>query len=363
MKKKVLALIIVLALTIAFAACSSDAATTGTTQTTGTPSQSSGPAAAPASAETESSGEVTPDFDWLKGQTIHLVLGYTAGGSLDVMLRQICAIWQEYAGCTFVIENREGATGQVAAQYVLSRPQDGTTILGYTETYQSNMYIANNPGFGIDDFALLNMQVVDSATLTVLKDSPYQTIEQLLDAMRENPGQIVCSALTGGAGNIWLQMLKDVYGLDFKVVYYDGGANMRTAMLGKHGDFMTGTASGDLGLGDEALPLVVAGSERNAIWPDTPCSEEVMPDLGIPASLGSSRIIATTREFKENYPERFLALLETYRQALESDEYQTIIKATGEDAVTHFYGPDKSDELQRGVYNLCLEYKDVFAIG
>jgi len=373
--KKMIALLLSLLLVVGTIACSSAPASTAsssssaeTTNTQQAESTSTKPAESANTQSTEattnkaaSSEEVTPDFEWLKGKTIYIELGYKVGGSLDVMLRNICPIWEKTAGCTFVIENRQGANGQVAAQYVLDQDQETMpTILAYTEMYQSNMYATHDPGFGIDDFSLINMQVVDSTTICTMKQTPYNSFEDLINAMKANPGKIVCAAISGGAGLIWVEKIKDYYGVDFKVVLYDDGASMRTAMLGLHADFMLGSCAGDLNLGDDAQPLCVVGSERSPIWPDTPTSDEVCPELGLPGSLGSCRVIATTAKWKAEHPERFAALVETYRQAFESDEYQAMIKATGEDSISAFRGPEASDELQRDVYNLYLENIDVY---
>lgn len=364
--KKIFALLMSLIMVASILACSAPAANTPSAPASNS-SQASNTETKPAESNTQNAepaqapAEVVPDFDWLKGKTIYIELGYKVGGSLDVMLRNICPIWEQIAGCTFVIENRTGANGQIAAQYVLDQDQEtNPTILAYTEMYQSNMYATQDPGFGIDDFSLINMQVIDSTTICTMKQTPYNSFEELIDAMKANPGKIVCAAITGGAGLIWAEKIKDYYGVDFKVVQYDDGASMRTAMLGLHADFMLGSCAGDLNLGDDAQPLCVVGSERSPIWPDTPTSDECCPELGLPGSLGSCRVISTTAKFKAEHPERFAALVETYRQAFESDEYQAMIKATGEDSISAFRGPEASDELQRGVFNLYLENIDVY---
>lgn len=306
--------------------------------------------------------EQVDDSTWLKGKTITIVIPYKAGGSVDLMIRRIGAIWSETAECTFVFENRTGGNGQIATTHVLNQKADGTTLLAYTETYQSTMYATQNPGFGVDAFSLINMQVVDPSTLTVLTSSKYMTIDDLIADIKARPGKVVCADIAGGSGTIMAKMIRDYLGLDFKIVTYADGASMRTALLGGHADFMTGTTTGDLGLGDLARPLLVAGEERSSLWPDAKTTTEMFPSLGIPASLGSARIISAPAEFKKNYPERFNYLVETYKAALMSDTYQSHIKSTGEDAVTHWYGPDKSDQLNADLYKIVsqnLKYLEV----
>lgn len=299
--------------------------------------------------------EVVDDSNWLEGEKITIVVPWKAGGSIDLMARKIGAIWAKTAKATFIFENREGGNAQVGTTYVLNQKPDGKTLIAYTETYQSTMYATQNPGFGVEALSLINMQVVDPSTLTVLTTSKYKTIEDLIDDIKARPGKVICADIAGGSGTIMAKMIRDHLGLDFKIVTYDGGASMRTAILGGHADFITGTATGDLGLGDLARPLLIAGDERSPLWPETKSTAEVFPELGIPASLGSARIIAAPADFKKNYPQRFNALVETYKEALLSDEYQSYIKSTGEDLVTHWYGPEKSDELSYSLYKLVSE--------
>lgn len=308
------------------------------------------------------SSETADDPMWPKGKTITIVIPFKVGGSVDLMTRRIGAIWAEKAECTFVFENRAGGNAQVGTTYVYNQKADGTTLMATTETYQSTMYATQNPGFGPKDFSLINMQVVDPSTLTVLTTSKYKTIEDLIADIRARPGQVICADIAGGSGTIMVKMIREALGLDFKIVTYDGGATMRTALLGGHADFMTGTTTGDLGLGDLARPLLVAGDERVALWPDAKSTGEVFPELGIPSSLGSARIIAAPAKFKADYPERFNRLVDTYKEALFSDAYQDYLKSVGEDTVTHWYGPEKSDEMAADLYKVVannLRYLEV----
>ncbi|NLJ63946.1 MAG: tripartite tricarboxylate transporter substrate binding protein [Christensenellaceae bacterium] len=301
---------------------------------------------------------VTADREWLKGNTIFIVVPFKAGGSLDLMVRTFLPYWEETSGATFVVDNREGAYTQIGTTLFFTMKQDMQNLYAGTQTFLSGNII-NGASYSIDDFALINMQQMDPTTLTVLKSSPYTTIQELLDGMKANPGKIKCGMTAGGAGEILLSILEKEYGLDFKIITYDSGNDFRTALLGGHVDFITGSANGDLGLGDEGRPLVVCGSERNQIWPDTPCTEEIWPELNIPSSFGSCRFIGTSAVAAKDYPERFQALVETYEEAFNNPDYQKVLETNGQLYVSAYYGPEESDRLNLTLHELVEANKDV----
>lgn len=303
--------------------------------------------------------EVTPDLDWLKGNTVTIVVPFKAGGSLDLMVRAFVPYWEQTAGATFVVENREGANSQVGTELFFTMKQDCSIIYCGTQTYVSGN-ILTGARYNIENFRLINMQQMDPTTLTVLTTSPYQTIDALMTAIKENPGKIKCGMTAGGAGAIMLYMLKQAYDLDFKIITYDSGNDFRTALLGGHVDFIAGSANGDLGLGDQGLPLVVCGSDRNILWPNTPATDEIWPELGIPASLGSCRLFSTSTKAATEYPERFAALVSTYQEAYNNPEYQALLESNGQYAVSGLHTPDESDQLNLTLHKLIFDNPEAF---
>lgn len=355
MMKKLLSIALAFCMVLTLAACG------------GSPAPSSSAAPAPAPSGDAGSGTPAPaepagaDLEWLRGKNITIVVPFKAGGSLDLMVRAFIPFWEKEAGCTFVVENREGANSQVGTTYFTTTKPDMTTIYCGTQTYFSANIIVNGATYSKDDFRLINMQQMDPTTLTVLQSSPYNTAEELIQAIKDNPGQIKCGGTAGGAGTIMMQMLADAYDLDFKSITYDSGNDFRTALLGGHVDFITGSANGDRGLGDQAKDLVVCGSQRNQIWPDTPCTDEVWPDLKIPGSLGSCRFLAASAKAADEYPERFAALVETYEKAFANPDYQKILEESGELYVSGYYGPEESIALNDSLHSLIDQYKEVFS--
>ena len=74
--------------------------------------------------------------------------------------------------------------------------------------------------------------------------------------------------------------------------------------------------------------------------------------------LGSARFIATHKEFKTKYPERFKKLVDTYKQAFENPEYVKLRETNGEDSVSAYHGPEASDRMNKELHDLLVRYKD-----
>ena len=348
MKKRVAALTMAAVMAVSAAGCSGGAKESGSqTETKEASAQSD-----------KDSGAKEEESTWPQGETLTIIVPFKAGGSADLMVRGILPYWEETAGCTFVVENREGASTMVGSVYYQTLPADGTSIYCGTQTYLSGNQVLQGATYDITDFDLINMQQIDPTTITVLDTSPYNSIEDLIKAIQENPGKIKVGLTAGGAGSILLGILTEAFDLDYKTIYYDSGNDFRTALMGGHIDFITGSANGDMGLGDQAKVLAVCGSERNAIWPDTPCFDEVYPDLKIPGSLGSCRLFALQKGVKENYPERYEKLVETYKAALENPEYQKFLESGGELAVSAYRGPEESNRLNLQLHELVVQYQD-----
>lgn len=297
--------------------------------------------------------------DWPKGEKITMIIPFNAGGSADTMMRQINKYWEQELGSNIIIENREGAAGMVGATTFLKKPADGLTVFAGTQLYLSANIVLQNAQFKLDDFDIINFQQFDPITICVREDSPYKTFDDLVAAMKEKHGQLKWGTIYGGPLHLAGELLKDKLGVDFTTVNYDSGNGYRTALLGGHVDFVISNANGDRAIKGKARVLAVADTEKSPIWPDAPTLNEVLEKYGVDfPPLGSVRFIAVSSALKKNYPERYQRLVNTYKKAFESPEYQELLKNNGEIYVSHYYGPEESNKMNHDLHALVEKYKD-----
>src|SRR5690606_5100185 len=131
---------------------------------------------------------------------LRVVVPYAAGGGPDIMMRQFGPTLGATLGQAVVIENKVGAGGVLAAQHVAQALADGYTVLMGSNSHLIQK--ALQPGLAFDpvnDFVPVTVMATSPTVLVVAADSPYQTIQDLILAVRDNPGRL--NYASGGIGS------------------------------------------------------------------------------------------------------------------------------------------------------------------
>ena len=129
--------------------------------------------------------------DVFPSRPVRVISPYAAGGGPDVQLRQAGPALGEAIGQSIVIENKVGAGGVLAAQYVAQQPADGYTLLLGSNTHIIQKAIQPDLRFDpVTDFAPVSNLASSPTVLVVAADSPYQTLDDLLADARARPGRL-----------------------------------------------------------------------------------------------------------------------------------------------------------------------------
>src|ERR1700676_4423585 len=130
---------------------------------------------------------------------IRCIVGYAAGGGTDIFVRLLGQSLSERLGQPFVIENRAGATSNIATEVVARAPADGYTLLGTDAAAAINATLYDNLNFNfIRDFAVVGM-IRGPLVMMGLPSVPAKPIPDLLAYAKANPGKI--SMASAGTGN------------------------------------------------------------------------------------------------------------------------------------------------------------------
>jgi tripartite-type tricarboxylate transporter receptor subunit TctC len=183
-------------------------------------------AALPAAAQTYPSRNIT------------IVVGYAPGGTGDFITRVIGNKLAEKFGRTVVVENRAGASGLIAAQFVVNSTPDGYTILaGQTPEIAINPHFLKSSLDVARDLVPIALGGVVPLALVVPKDAPYSTVPDLLKAAQSPKGLLFASAGTGTPGHFAGEVLKLASHGTMTHVPYKGAAPALADLLGSHVDF------------------------------------------------------------------------------------------------------------------------------
>lgn len=299
--------------------------------------------------------------EWPHKETT-IILPFDAGGSLDSMMRVIAKQLEDELDTKIKIDNRPGAATQVGTTAFANSKDDGSVLFGGTQLYLSASILLQGADYNIDDFSMVNIEQFDPVTITVHNNSPYETLEDLITDAEKNPGEISYSTVHGGPLHLTGVLLEEKLDIELNPVFYDGGGEMRNALLGEHVDFMIGNALGDSAIEDNVRVLAVEQEEKMELWPDAEPINDVLAEYDTEVPLiGSVRFLAAHKTFKEENPEEFEMLVNAYENVFKSEEYQQFIKENNAEEVSELRGPEASDELNIELHELLDEYKDELA--
>ncbi len=209
---------------------------------------------------------------------IKLVVGYTPGGATDIIARTIAAKLQDSLGQTVVVENKPGATSNIASEAVAKAAPDGYTLLLGTIANATNMTIYKNPGYDtLRDFVHITQTMSAPSVLAVHPSVPAKTLRELIALAKAQPGKLTyASSGNGGSPHLAGEMLKLRAGIDIVHVPYKGATPGMTDLLGGQVTMSFQTAlsaiphlqSGKLNV------IAVAANRRMTLLPSVPTMAE-----------------------------------------------------------------------------------------
>lgn len=223
--KKILAAILATAMALSLVACGSTSA----------PAPAPAPSA-PAASAPAASAPAAPAAEY-PTKNIQGSIMWSAGGVCDIVSRAAGLLAQEELGQTIVFTNRAGSGGGVSTAYVNAQPADGYELLFGAENPQIAKVMGTSE-LDYEDFYPINLLVNSFGGIFVAKDSKYQTIEDLINDLKANPGELIMASTgAGGLPETVFTMMKSVSGVEATMVPFDGENECATNVMGGNADF------------------------------------------------------------------------------------------------------------------------------
>jgi tripartite-type tricarboxylate transporter receptor subunit TctC len=207
---------------------------------------------------------------------IKLLVGFAAGGPLDVFTRVLAQELAGVIGQPVVVENRSGASGQLATDAVAKAEPDGYTLLSTASTFIVNPILSgrNSPD-PQKDFAPVAHTAVLPTILVTAPDLPVQSLQDLVKLARTRP-MTYSSAGNGGPAHLAGALLGQTTGTQMTHVPYRGAAPGLADVMASRIDFTFYTMSGlkELVTAKRVKPLAITSARRHPDFPDVPTMSE-----------------------------------------------------------------------------------------
>jgi tripartite-type tricarboxylate transporter receptor subunit TctC len=232
---------------------------------------------------------------------IRVVIPFVAGGSSDIVGRAIASKFQEILGQPGVVENKPGANGAIAAEFVAKAEPDGYTILvGSIGVFSINSALFKDLRYQPRDFAPVTLAVTTPNVLITRPDLPAGSMKELVEYAKKNPGKLsYCSSGTGSSDHLTGELWKQGSNLFAVHVPYRGGAACQTDIMGSQVDISfqnLGAVTGYI-RGNRMKALAVTSATRHPQLPNVPTTVEAgFPDLVVTSWQAVAAPAKTPRE-------------------------------------------------------------------
>ena len=263
---------------------------------------------------------------------IKIVIPFVAGGSSDIVGRALGAKFQEILGQPAVVENKPGANGSIAAEFVAKSDPDGYTVLvGSIGVFSINAALFKDLRYSpLKDFAPITLAVTTPNVLITRPDLPAGTMKELVEYAKKNPGKLsYCSSGAGSSDHLTGEVFKQGSGITAVHVPYKGGAACQTDIMGKQIDVSfqnLGAVTNYIKAG-KMKALSVTATARNPQIPAVPTAAEAgFPDLVVTSWQAAAVPAKTPREI-------VMKLNDAMVKTLRSPEVRERMAAIGFDVV------------------------------
>lgn len=295
---------------------------------------------------------------WANAQSVtRLLVGATPGGGTDIVARALAQELSTRLSRQFVVENRPGAAGNIAAQAVAKSPADGSTLLlSYTShVINPSLYAGRMPFDAVNDFTPLVGIASLPAILVARTSLPANNVRELVAYAQSQPGKLnLAIAGLGSSNHLAGEMLKLDAGIQITSVPYKGtGPALQDVVAGQIDLAISGVASvQQLLRAGKVKAIGVTSAHRLADFPQIPAIAEALPGFdfsswyglfgpaGMPPELAdrfaqATREALTTPAMRERFKSEGLLVMNSQRaefgQFVKSEitRWGKIVSATG----------------------------------
>ncbi len=213
---------------------------------------------------------------------ITLIVPFAPGGSTDILARVVAGYLQRSLGQPVVVENRDGASGNIGTAIVARAAPDGYTFLFNTMSVHTmnQALFASMPFDGVKDFSPIALLAYVTNTMIIHPSVPAKTVSDFITYAKANPGKVLyASAGAGSTNHLCGALFEKMTGVQMVHVPYRGGAPAVAATVAGECQlfFTAGTQSLPHVKSGALRLLAVTEAKRSALLPDVPTVGETVP--------------------------------------------------------------------------------------
>jgi tripartite-type tricarboxylate transporter receptor subunit TctC len=213
---------------------------------------------------------------------VRILVPFPPGGGTDIQARLLSTAFQKSMGQNFIIDNRTGAGGIIAAQLVVESPPDGNTILFTSGSISVAVTLyAKRMKFDVQkDLTPISWISSTPLVLSLHPSVPAKSVKELVALAKRNPTGMNAGGNTAGStAHLTAEMFNQVVGIKSTVLTYRGGGPAVIALISGEIDYIFATAPSIMPhlKAGKAKALAVTTPKRSSALPDLPTMNSIFP--------------------------------------------------------------------------------------
>lgn len=287
------------------------------------------------------------------------IVPFAPGGGTDRSVRLVTPTWARLLGADdFMLDHKPGAGTLIAQNLMANAQHDAHTTVFTPAPYTAWLAELEPEAFQLEQVAWIGSYFQDPNVLLVPKDSPYDSIEQFLDAAA-NASEPLTAAVSAplSASHAATVVLRERAGVKLRIVPFDGGGPARNAVAGGHVDccmapYWSATNVYEL---TKALAIFWPQDPTEDFW-NAPPAQELLP-FDMP-SLNEPYCAQISSQSAQDHPERYQRLIETFERTLLDPEFIEGADAQGLTPFVGFMGPEECKKWVKDYVELLAEFRE-----
>jgi len=232
--------------------------------------------------------------DAFPAKSVEMLVAYKAGGLVDTIARALAQRMEENLGRPVVVVNKEGAGGALALTALKNANKDGYTIGATTASSIAFTPLIQSVSYTVQDYQYLASTGRFQEAIVSIPDRPWKNFKELVEYSKKNPG--LAFASMDPIGTKILEFIAKKEGVQWRAIPTKGGAEVMTAILGKHVDFgFSGGIHNTYCKAGKMIVLAGSGKQRLLASPDVPTLKE----FGYDSIFENNFIVATPKGVPE----------------------------------------------------------------
>ncbi len=291
---------------------------------------------------------------------LEIIIPHDVGSTSDATTRLVGKYWTKYMpGVQLVYINKGQAGGRLGYDQFARAKRDGSVIMSCNIQTAAILYAQQKPDWKWEEVVYpINVYDMDPAIVQVKADSPFKSLEDVLEAAKKKPLNAGLSRWAT-TDTLVLYQLMDYTGAQFEVIPLGSGSKSRAGLLGGHVDLNVRRAS-DLKISAgqiRALAICLPTNPIPHVVGDIPTVTSVVNKPIVAA--GSYRAFVAHPDLVKNYPDRFRILQETLSKVKKDPEFMVEAKKLGFELMDDMT-PQELIKMSEDLFPVFEKYADVY---